>query len=292
MCGWLVECGLALRPLVGAMKGELFAGGLVHHDDTPVDMQDYNAGKPRGQRMREARLWVATAPPREGPWTVFDFTASRAADGPRGFLADVRCSVVCDAYTVYGKLATLEYGPPAIVLTGCWAHVRRYFREAHLSDHPAEGAAFLHLIGLLRADDARRLEMRRERSLPVLAQIREKMEALLPSTQPSSKLGKALSYTDKIWLRLTAYAEDGRLPIDNNPAERAIRPVAVGRNNWLFFGSERGGQAAANWMSVIGTCKRAGVEPFSYLSDVLRRLPSAKTGPGVRELLPDVWKPL
>ena len=86
--------------------------------------------------------------------------------------------------------------------------------------------------------------------------------------------------------------EDGRLPIDNNAAERMIRPVALGRNNWLFFGSERGGQAAANWMSVIGTCKRAGVEPFSYLSDVLRRLPSAKTGPGVRELLPDVWKPL
>ncbi len=126
----------------------------------------------------------------------------------------------------------------------------------------------------------------------MLAQIREKIDALTPSTPPSSKLGKALSYADKIWHRLTAYAEDGRLPIDNNPAEQMIRPIAVGRNNWLFFGSERGGQAAANWMSVIATCKRAGVEPFAYLSDVLRRLPSAKTGSGVRELLPDVWKPL
>ncbi|OQC32213.1 MAG: Transposase IS66 family protein [Verrucomicrobia bacterium ADurb.Bin070] len=280
-------------------------------------MQDYNSGKPRGQRMREARLWAATAPPREGPWTVFDFTASRAAEGPRGFLADRRCRVVCDAYAVYGKLATAGYGPPAIVLIGCWAHARRHFRDAHLSSHPAEGAEFLHLIrliyeverahadtappegataaeraALLRADDARRLELRRERSLPVLAQIRDKMDALLPATPPSSKLGKALSYADKIWHRLTAYAEDGRLPIDNNPAERAIRPVAIGRNNWLFLGSERGGQAAANWMSVIATCKRAGVEPFAYLSDVLRRLPSAKTGAGVRELLPDVWKPL
>ena len=317
MCGWLVECGLALRPLVGAMKKELLAGELIHHDDTPVDMQDYGSGKPRGQRMREARLWAATAPPREGPWTVFDFTASRATEGPRDFLADIRCRVVCDAYTVYGKLATAEYGPPAIILIGCWAHVRRYFREAHLSSHPAEGAAFLHLIGLLyaverehadtvphegataaeraallRVDDARRLGLRRERSLPVLAQIREKMDALLPATPPSSKLGKALSYADKIWHRLTAYAEDGRLPIDNNPVERAIRPVAIGRNNWLFFGSERGGQAASNWMSVIATCKRAGVEPFAYLSDVLRRLPSAKIGAEIRELLPDVWKPL
>jgi len=316
-CGWLVECGLALRPLVAAAKGELFAGRLVHHDDTPVDMQDYNSGKPRGQRMREARLWVATAPPREGPWTVFDFTASRATEGPRDFLGGFSGRVACDAYAVYGRLATAEFGPPPVDLIGCWAHVRRYFREAHLSSHPAEGAAFMHLIGLLyaverdhadtvppggataaeraallRADDARRLALRTERSLPVLAQIREKIDALTPSTPPSSKLGKALSYADKIWHRLTAYAEDGRLPIDNNPAEQMIRPIAVGRNNWLFFGSERGGQAAANWMSVIATCKRAGVEPFAYLSDVLRRLPSAKTGSGVRELLPDVWKPL
>ena len=316
MCGWLVECGLALRPLVAAAKSELFAGRLVHHDDTPVDMQDYNSGKPRGRRMREARLWVATAPPREGPWTVFDFTASRAAEGPRDFLGGFSGRVACDAYAVYGRLAAAGSGPPAVDLIGCWAHARRYFREAHLSGHPAEGAAFLHLIGLLyaverdhadtvppggataaeraallRDDDARRLELRRERTLPVLAQIREKMDALTPSTPPSSKLGRALSYADKIWHRLTAFAEDGRLPIDNNPAEQMIRPVAVGRNNWLFFGSGRGGRAAANWMSVIATCKRAGVEPFAYLSDVLRRLPSARTGNGVRELLPDVWKP-
>ncbi len=316
-CGWLVDWGLALRPLVAAMKGELFAGGLVHHDDTPVDLQDYNSGKPRGQRMREARLWVATAPPREGPWTVFDFTASRATEGPRDFLGAFGGRVVCDAYVVYGRLASLRSGHPPLDIVGCWAHVRRYFREAHLSSHPAEGAAFMHLIGLLyaverehadtvppegaaaaeraallRSDDVRRLELRRERALPVLAQIREKIDALTPATPPSSKLGKALSYADNIWHRLTAYAEDGRLPIDNNPAEQMIRPVAIGRNNWLFFGSERGGQAAANWMSVIATCKRAGVEPFAYLSDVLRRLPSAKTGAGVRELLPDVWKPL
>lgn len=317
MCGWLVECGLALRPLVGAIKGELVAGGLVHHDDTPVDMQDYASGKPRGQRMRETRLWVSTAPPREGPWTVFDFTCGRSADGPAEFLKDFRGWLVCDAYGGYRRLAPAEEGPPALRLAGCWAHARRYFLDAHKTSHPALGAEFLHLIrqlyeverghgdtvppegataaeraALLRADDARRLELRAERSLPVLARIREKIDGLLPSTPPSSKLGKALSYADNIWDRLAAYASDGRLPVDNNAAERAIRPVAIGRNNWIFFGSERGGKAAANWMSVIGTCKRAGVEPFAYLSDVLRRLPSAKTGAGVRALLPDVWKPL
>ncbi|NLG02080.1 MAG: IS66 family transposase [Lentisphaerae bacterium] len=315
-CGWLVEHGLAVQPLADEIARRIFEGRLAHHDDTPVDMQDYDSGKPRGERMRETRLWVTTAPPREGPWTVFDFTVSRAADGPRDFLKDFHGWLVCDAYGGYRALASAEEGPPALRLAGCWAHARRHFLDAHKTSHPAQGAEFLHLIrllyeverahadtappdgataaeraALLRADDARRLTLRAERALPVLAKIREKIDGLLPSVPPSSKLGKALAYADNIWDRLTAYAFDGRLPIDNNAAERMIRPVALGRCNWLFFGSERGGRAAANWMSVIGTCKRAGVEPFAYLSDVLRRLPSAKTGSGVRELLPDVWKP-
>ncbi len=316
-CGWLVEHGLAVQPLVDAITGQIFAGTLAHNDDTPVDMQDYNSGKPRGERMRETRLWVTTAPPREGPWTVFDFTTSRAAEGPKIFLKDFHGWLACDAYGGYRKLSCAEDGPPAMRLVGCWAHVRRYFLDAHKTSHPVQGAEFVHLIGLLyaverdhadtvppegataaeraallRGDDARRLALRQERSVPVLADIRARIDSLKPGTPPSSKLGKALSYADNIWDRLTVYAEDGRLPIDNNAAERMIRPVALGRNNWLFFGSERGGKSAANWMSIIGTCKRAGVEPFAYLSDVLRRLPSAKTGAGVRALLPDVWKPL
>ena len=316
-CGWLVEGGLAIQPLVDGIAAQAFACGLAHNDDTPVDMQDYGSDKPRGERMRETRLWVTTASPREGPWTVFDFTVSRAADGPKRFLKGFHGWLSCDAYGGYRKLASAEDGPPAMRLAGCWAHVRRYFLDAHKTSHPVQGAEFVHLIGLLyvverehadtvpptgataaeraallRGDDARRLKLRQERSVPVLADIRARIDTLKPCTPPSSKLGKALSYADNIWDRLTAYAEDGRLPIDNNAAERMIRPVALGRNNWLFFGSERGGKSAANWMSIIGTCKRAGVEPFAYLSDVLRRLPSAKTGAGVRELLPDVWKPL
>jgi hypothetical protein len=127
--------------------------------------------------------------------------------------------------------------------------------------------------------------------MPVLNRIRKRMDELLPTTLPGSKLATALGYADGIWSRLIAYAEDGRLPIDNNPAEQMIRPIALGRNNWLFFGSARGGKAAANLMSLIATCKRAKVEPFAYLSDIFRRLPAAKTPEQVRALLPDVWKP-
>ena len=313
MCGWTMACGFGVQPLVDGIIAELFANGLVHNDDTPVDMQDYKSDKPRGQRTRETRLWVTTVSPREGPWTVFDFTTGRSADGPVQFFKNYKGRIVCDAYTVYDALDDTY---DAIDLTGCWAHVRRYFLKAHESGHPAEGAEFLALIRELyaieraltdtvlppgatpeacaearRKDNAHRAAVRGEHALPVLTRIRERMDALLPGTPPDSKLAKALGYADGIWPRLIAYAQDGRLPIDNNPAEQMIRPIAVGRNNWLFFGSERGGKAAANLMSLIATCKRAKVEPFAYLCDVFRRLPAAKTPAEVRALLPDVWKP-
>ncbi len=314
MCGWIMACGLSAQPLVDGIIAEMFANGLVHNDDTPVDMQDYKSDKPRGQRTRETRLWVTTVSPREGPWTVFDFTTGRSADGPMRFFKNFKGRIVCDAYTVYDALDdTYEQ----ITLTGCWAHVRRYFLRAHETDHPTEGAEFLALIRELyaverdlpvdtevppdatleeiaeirRLDNARRTELRGARAVPVLALIRKRMDELLPGTPPDSKLAKALKYADGIWTRLTEYAQDGRLPIDNNPAEQMIRPIAVGRNNWLFFGSERGGRAAANLMSLIATCKRAKVEPFAYLRDVFCCLPAAKTPEQIRALLPDVWKP-
>ena len=314
MCDWSVACGLATQPLVDAIITEIFANGLVHNDDTPVDMQDYKSDKPRGKRTRETRLWVSTVSPREGPWTVFDFTTGRSADGPLRFFKNFKGRIVCDAYTVYDKLDDTY---DEIALNGCWTHARRYFLKAYESGHPAEGAEFLSLIRelykiegewvdtalppdataeqrteALRHDNARRTVVRSACSLPVLARIRARMDELLPGTPPDSKLSKAMKYADGIWTRLLAYAYDGRLPIDNNPAEQMIRPIAIGRNNWLFFGSERGGKAAVNLMSLIATCKRAKVEPFAYLSDVFRRLPLAKTSEQIRALLPDVWKPV
>jgi transposase len=148
-CGWVVDYGLAIQPLVDAITARAFACGLAHNDDTPVDMQDYGSGRPRGERMRETRLWVTTASPREGPWTVFDFTVSRAADGPKNFLKGFHGWLSCDAYGGYRKLGSVEDGPPALRLVGCWAHVRRYFLDAHKTSHPVQGAEFVHLIGLL-----------------------------------------------------------------------------------------------------------------------------------------------
>jgi transposase len=313
MCGWTMACGEAVQPLVDAIITETFAAKLVHNDDTPVDMQDYKSGKPRGARMRETRLWVTTVSPREGPWTVFDFTSGRSTDGPRKFFAKYAGRIVCDAYKSY---ETLGNERDDLIFIGCWAHVRRYFLKAHRGGYPREGVEFVAMIRELyqveaslvdtvlppeatpaqRAevrdkDNARRVEARQSLALPVLTRIRTRLDELIPGTPPKDDLGKALNYAHKIWDRLTEYTKDGSLPIDNNPVEQMIRPVALGRNNWLYFGSERGGRAAANLMSLVATCKRAKVEPFAYLRDVFRRLPAAKTPAQVRALLPDVWKP-
>jgi len=313
MCGWTISCGEAVQPLVNAIVNEMFTTKLVHNDDTPVDMQDYKSGKPRGERTRETRLWVTTVSPREGPWTVFDFTNGRSTDGPRKFFAKYSGRIVCDAYKSY---ETLGNEREDLVFIGCWVHVRRYFLKAHRGGYPKEGAEFIAMIRELyqieaalvdtvlspdatleqRAeardkDNARRVEIRQSLSVPVLNRIRTRLDELIPGTPPKDDLGRALNYAHKIWDRLTEYTKDGRLPIDNNPVEQMIRPVALGRNNWLFFGSERGGRAAANLMSLVATCKRAKVEPFAYLRDVFRRLPAAKTPEQIRALLPDVWKP-
>lgn len=314
MCGWTISCGEGAQPLVNAIVQEMFAAKLVHNDDTPVDMQDYKSGKPRGQRTRETRLWATTVCPREGPWTVFDFTNGRATDGPRKFFANYTGRIVCDAYKSY---ETLGNERKDLIFIGCWAHVRRYFVNAHRNGYPKEGAEFVAMIRELyqieatlvdtvlspdatpeqraearQQDNVRRAEVRQALAVPVLARIRTRLDELIPGTPPKNDvLGKALNYAHNIWGRLTEYTTDGRLPIDNNPVEQMIRPIALGRNNWLFFGSERGGRAAANLMSLVATCKRAKVEPYAYLKDVFRRLPTAKTPEQVRALLPDVWKP-
>lgn len=138
------------------------------------------------------------------------------------------------------------------------------------------------------ADDAARLAARRERSAPVLELIRGRIEELCPATPPKSALGKALGYAGGIWKRLAAFVDDPQTGIDNNPAENAIRPVALGRKNWLFVGDREAGRAAANLMTLLATCKNAGADPYAYLSDILVRLPEAKTIE-LRDLLPDRW---
>ena len=298
MCGWMASLGTALFPLVGAMKRELFKTGMIHSDDTPVELLEADERKPQSKRIRTARMWVSCTGPRDGPWTVFDFTVTREADGPRRFFEDYSGKIVCDAYSGYGSLAEKGDESNGIVLYGCWAHTRRYFFNAYKGGDRKNGAEFVALIKLLydveeeiKGNDIghdKILLARQQKSRPILDNIKRRIDELLPTTPPKSLLGKALTYATNYWNRLTRYVDDPQAAIDNNAAENAIRPIAIGRKNWLFIGNRDSGAAAANIMSIICTCKRAGVEPYAYLLDVIRRLPSTKTSE-LESLLPTNW---
>ena len=299
MSRWIKEVGLALGPVADEIKRLLFATGMAHFDDTPVDLLEENAKKPSGKRIRKGRFWAARAAPRDGPWTVYDFTASRSAEGPVAFFSGYGGKITCDAYPAHDKLLPIIDGKvDDSRLYGCWAHARRYFFDAHKSDAPRIGAEFVALIKELfmiereiaEAGDDTRLAVRRERSTPVLDLIRAKLDALLPATPPKSGLGRALAYADTYWGRLTRYVDDPQAGIDNNPAENAIRPIALGRKNWLFIGDRQSGRAAANLLTIITTCKNAGENPYAYLLDVMLRLPHLKTTE-VATLIPERWTP-
>ena len=296
VCGWLVSLGIALEPLVVAIKRELFKTGLIYNDDTPVDLLEADERRPENKKIRTARMWASCAGPRDGPWTVFDFTVTREAEGPKRFFGNYSGKIVCDAYSGYGPLAETGDGANGIVLYGCWAHTRRYFFNAYKGGDRKNGAEFVALIKLLYdveetikdKSHEKVLDERQKKSRPILDTIKQKIDALLPVTPPKSLLGKALNYAANYWDRLTRYVDDPQANIDNNAAENAIRPIAISRKNWLFIGSRESGVAAANIMSIICTCKRAGVEPYAYLLDVIRRLPSMKTSE-LKPLLPDNW---
>lgn len=300
MARWMKECGLALAPLANEIKKRLLATGMVHFDDTPVDLLQDNQKKPRGKRISQARFWAYCSTPRDGPWVAFNFSENRSAEAPLEFFKDYGGKYTCDAYAEHNKLLPLTDDGQVddTRMNGCWAHTRRYFFEAHKSDAPRVGAEFITLIKELyqverdvaNSSDKVRLEERNKRSKPVLELIRVKVDELLPGTPPRSNLGKALAYADKYWNRLYRFVNDPQAGIDNNPVENAIRPIALGRKNWLFVGDKEAGRAAANLMTIIATCKKAGDDPYQYLLNAMGRLPNMKTTE-LGELIPEKWKP-
>lgn len=291
-CDSLLAASEPLEGLANLVKARVLASGIVHHDDTPVDL--VTEGMQAGRYIREARLWVATVPRRDGPWTHFHFTASREGRHVEEFFAGYAGTVMSDDFAGYGRL-----DPDRVKRSACWTHARRKFFEAQDSN-PLEAAEMLERIGVLYKlegsvdpgveHDAQRAQMRQELALPQLVAIRERLDLWAPKALPKSPLGKAIDYAVDNWPRLLRYTQDPRLPIDNNVAEQAIRPVALGRKNWLFLGSERGGHAAAIYMTLVATCRRAGVNPFDYLQDVFGRIMSHSSH-RLEELLPGNWKP-
>ena len=318
LCDSVMTAAALLAPLVHRMKSQDL--GAAHHlfsDDIPLRVLERGKDRsiPGGKmsllekspRVRTGRMWIyaskgtATVP----ACTVYDYTSSRAGQGPQTFLKNFAGYLQADAYAGYNKLFEAQ-GPPDeikafIFEVMCWSHVRRRFYECALGtplDSLAHiGLAFIQQLYKIEAQ-AREKNVteavlkiwRQDQARPVLHDFHVWLLAYKDRVLPKSKLGEAMGYTLNHWQALNTYVSEGTLEIDNNRAERGMRPIALGRKNYLFAGSNRGGHAAAILYSLIETCKQHTVNPTHYIKDVLERIsthPHAK----IEDLLPYNWTP-
>lgn len=289
MAEWVGVCGVRLQPLVDALRAEVLAQPVLHADETPVQvLQPGSKGTHRGY------LW-AYAPGvfQDLKAVVYDFTEGRSGAHARAFLADWQGSLVCDDYA--GYKASFGQGVKEI---GCMAHARRKFHELHEAGKSLIAEQALASIQALYAIEAQakslgpeaRQRLRQEQARPLVDALHAWMLAHRERVPNNSGISRALDYSLKRWVALTRYLDDGCLPIDNNWIENQIRPVALGRKNWLFAGSLRAGRRAAAVMSLIQSAKLNGQDPYAYLKDVLTLLPTLSNS-RLGELLPHRWQP-
>lgn len=266
LCEWVAGVATALAPIGEQLRREIVSTSYLQTDDTSVTVLDERGGSYKG------RLWTYLDP--IGRQVVYDATPTHERDGPDRFLADFRGKLQADAYRGYDAL----YRSGRVLEIGCWAHARRRFVEAFMTDTtPARMIAFIQqLYDVERAAAAltadARQALRDEQSVPLLARIEAERARLAPIVLPKSPVGDGLRYLTNQWAALQRFVEDGRLAIDNNRAENQLRIVALGRKNWLFAGSFEGARRAALLYSLVQSCKLVDVLPFAYLKDVLLRV--------------------
>jgi len=287
MCDWMAAGAELVRPVWERMREVVLTSKAVQTDDTPVPVLDRKL-----TRTRTGRIWTYVGD-HNGPYIVYDYTGNRSREGPEVFLRGYQGYLQADAYRAYDAM----FKNPAQPLTevACWAHSRRYFFEAQTSD-VCRATVMLAYIQLLyeverearNATAEQRRELRQAKSRPILEDIKNYLQTEKPKVLPKSPIGVAIDYTLSNWEALLRYTDDGDLAIDNNGAERSLRYIVVGRRNWLFYGSDKGGRTAAVLSSLIASCKRLRIEPFAYLRDLFTRI---STHPHHRldDLLPDKW---
>jgi transposase len=286
LCDWVRNAALLLAPLAELQKILVLQCPILWTDDTPVTVL---GGKLLGSS--KGRFWVYIGDA-EHPYSVYDFTMSRARDGPAAFLKDYRGFLQADAYGGYDGIFLGSEG--GIVEVACWAHARRKFFDAR-SNAPREANQVLEWIRQLydiedRARDFMPVErqvLRQLESVPILDRIERYLDELSQRILPKSALGKAMTYARNQWTALRRYVSDGRLTIDNNVSERTLRLQAIGRKNWEFLGSADAGPRAAVLFTILAGAKRHRLEPWAYLRDVLLHLGAGETD--LESLLPDRW---
>lgn len=294
---WVGECGVQLQPLVDALTKELLRQDVLHADETPLAM--LKPAHLRDGKTHRAYLWSYCST-RFNPMkaVVFDFADSRGGQHVRGFLGldgaeGWKGKLVTDDFS--GYKACYEMG---VREAGCMAHARRKFYELWAQHQSVVGEQALKFFAQLYeverevadADSAGRLEARQRRSRTVADALHQWLRQQRQKVPDGSATARAIDYSLKRWAALVRYIDDGDLPIDNNWVENRIRPIALGRQNWLFAGSLRAGKRAAAVMSLVHSAKLNGHEPHAYLRDVLERLPTQPAS-RIAELLPHLWQP-
>jgi len=295
LAGWVGGACWWLDALHERLCKDVFASDHLFADDTPVPVLDPGRGRTKTGRLwvyaRDQRGWGGPAPPA----AIYVFAPDRKAERPAAHLEDFKGLLHVDGYAGFEKLTANG----DIVLAACWAHTRRKFYEVQETTGSPLAAEALRRIGQLYAVEEKvrgqspghRLAMRRAQSKPIVDNMNTWLQAQLLRVPNNSTLAEAIRYALARWSALTRFLHDGRVELDTNPVERAIRPVALGRKNHLFAGSDGGGARWATLCSLIETCKLNSVEPYAYLRDVLQRMVDGHPANRLDELLPWNWQP-
>jgi transposase len=286
MCAWMRCAGELVIPLVDLMTKRVRESRVIHTDDTPVPIQS-----PGAKQCRKGRIWCYLGDEAH-PYTVYDYTPNRQRDGPARWLAGYEGYLQADAYGGYDGI----FHSQDVTEVACWAHARRKFYDAQDSDEE-RAAQMLALIAELYAvereakdaDEATRLALRQDRSMPVFARIQAWLDAEGQVVLPRSPMAAAITYAQNQWQALTTYTTRGFLNIDNNASERALKRVAIGRKNWLFAGNDAAAENHARLWSLIASAERHGVDPQRYLTSVLAKIGQTSANE-LTQFLPDAWK--
>ncbi|MDO7410168.1 MULTISPECIES: IS66 family transposase [Acinetobacter] len=292
---WIGRCGVELEPLAEALKQIILQQQVIHADETPVTIMQLGDDE---KKPKKGYVWAyATTQYNPIQAVIYDFQPSRSGQHAEDFLTGWQGHLVCDDYS--GYKARFKTGQ--VIEVGCMAHARRKFHELHVTKKSFIAEQALQLIQQLYQIEAelrelpncsaeQRHQRRQQDSQPIMRQLYAWLEEHQDKVPKSSPAAKAINYSLKRWSALSRYLDDGNLPICNNWVENQMRPWALGRKNWLFAGSLRSGQRAANIMTLIQSAKLNGLVPYAYLSDVLKRLPTHKMK-DIEALLPHNWKP-
>lgn len=289
---WVIRSGLMIQILINLLQDEMLEGPLIHIDETTLQVLK-EPGRPATSK---SYIWVRRGGPPDHPILLFDYHPSRGGEVPLRLLDGFTGILVTDGYAVYTNVARV-YG---LTHAGCWTHARRKYDEALKAmggKAKAKGGKAMQGLSYIRKlyaverlaqelSPEERHALRQEKSRPVIEEMRAWLDRSVLQVPPKSALGKALAYTLNHWEPLTRFLDDGLIPLDNNPAENAIRPFVVGRKAWLFADTVAGAEASANLYSLVETAKANGLEPYRYLRHVFTHLPAAQSVEEIEALLP------